>query len=71
MSSSEASESFAVDLRNITKGYSMNEKTFMDVRVTHPNWNTNAFKTLTQIYQEHEKAKKDVCEERVSESEKG
>ena len=51
--------------------YAPFEKTFMDVRVTHPNCDTNAFKPLTQIYQEHEKAKKDMYEERVRESEKG
>ena len=45
--------------------YAPFEKTFMDVGVTHHNCVTNAFKPLTQIYLEHEKAKKDMYEKRV------
>ena len=51
--------------------YAPFEKTFMDVRVTHPNCKSNVFKPLAQVYAEHEKAKKDAYEERVRESEKG
>ena len=51
--------------------YAPFEKTFRDVRVTHPNCKTNVFKPLAQVYAEHEKAKKDAYEERVRESEKG
>ena len=51
--------------------YAPFEKTYFDVRVTHPNCKTNIFKPLAQVYAEHEKAKKDAYEERVRESEKG
>ena len=47
------------------------ERTFFDVRVTHPNCETNAFKSLEKIYKEHENAKKGSYEERVLQSEKG
>ncbi len=46
-------------------------RTFFDVRVTHPNCDTNSYKSLDKIYKEHEKSKKDMYEERVLESEKG
>ena len=51
--------------------YAPFEKTYFDVRVTHPNCKTNIFKPLAQVFAEHEKAKKDTYEERVRESEKG
>ena len=51
--------------------YAPFERTFLDVRVTHPNCDTNTFKSLDKIYKEHEKAKKDMYEERVLEAEKG
>ncbi len=47
------------------------ERTFFDIRVTHPNCDTNAFKTLSKIYEEHERSKKVAYEERVLQSEKG
>ena len=34
------------------------------IRVTHPNCDTNTFKTLDKIYKDHEKEKKDLYEER-------
>ena len=51
--------------------YSPFERTFFDIRVTHPNCVSNEYKDLQQIYTEHEKAKKDAYEERVIQSEKG
>ena len=51
--------------------YAHFEKTFFDVRVTHPNCDTNVLKPLAKVYEEHQKAKKDMYEERVRESEKG
>ncbi len=47
------------------------ERTFFDIRVTHPNCDTNAFKTLNKVYKEHETAKKAAYEERVLQAEKG
>jgi len=47
------------------------ERTFFDIRVTHPNCDTSTFKTLDKIYKDHEKEKKDLYEERVLQSEKG
>ena len=47
------------------------ERTFFDVRVTHPNCDTNLFKPLSQLYSEHESEKKRTYEERVIEAEKG
>ena len=51
--------------------YSPFERSFFDIRVTHPNCASNEFKDLKQIYHEHEKAKKDAYEERVLQAEKG
>ena len=51
--------------------YSPFERTFFDIRVTHPNCASNEFKDLKQIYSEQEKAKKDAYEERVVQAEKG
>lgn len=47
------------------------ERTFFDVRVTHPNCVSNVHKPLANIYNEHEKQKKVEYEERVLQSEKG
>ena len=47
------------------------ERTFFDVRVTHPNCPSNVHKPLKQIYHEHETEKKRKYEERVLQSEKG
>ena len=44
--------------------YAPFERTFFDIRVTHPNCDTNTFKTLDKIYKYHEKEKKDLYEER-------
>ena len=46
------------------------ERTFFDVRVTHPNCPSNVFKPLPQLYKEHETAKKKEYEERILQSEK-
>ena len=51
--------------------YAPFEKTFFDVRVTHPNCNSNVYKSPQQIYNEQEKAKKDLYEQRIIQSEKG
>ena len=51
--------------------YSTFERTFIDVRVTHPNCVSNVHKPLEKIYQEHEQLKKAEYEERVLQSEKG
>ena len=51
--------------------YAPFERTFFDVRVTHPNCETNVYKSPDQVYKEHEKAKKDLYEQRILESEKG
>ena len=51
--------------------YSPFERSFFDIRVTHPNCASNEFKDLKQIYSEQEKAKKDAYEERVVQAEKG
>ena len=47
------------------------ERTYFDVRVTHPGCQTNIYKTLPQLYQEQEALKKRTYEERVLEAEKG
>ena len=47
------------------------ERTFFDVRVTHPNCESNIHKTLPQLYKEHEDKKKRMYEERILEAEKG
>ena len=39
--------------------------------MTHPNCASNEYKNLSQIYQEHEKAKRSAYEERVLQAEKG
>ena len=51
--------------------HSVFERTFFDVRVTHPSCDTNIHKSLTQLYREQEEEKKRMYEERVIESEKG
>ena len=38
--------------------YSTFERSYFDVRVTHPGCQSNIFKTLPQIYQEQENSKK-------------
>ena len=47
------------------------ERTFCDVRVTHPNCPSNVFKPIDDIYKEHETAKRKEYEERVRQTEKG
>ena len=47
------------------------ERTFFDVRVTHPNCDSNIHKPISQVYKEHENEKKRMYEERILESEKG
>ena len=51
--------------------YSPFERSYFDIRVTHPNCASNEYKPLKQIYQEHEKAKRSAYEERVLQAEKG
>ena len=47
------------------------ERTFFDVRVTHPQAPSNVTLALPELYKKHEKEKIDAYEERVVESEKG
>ena len=47
------------------------QRTFFDVRVTHPHAPSNVTLTLSELYMKHEKEKIDAYEERVIESEKG
>ena len=47
------------------------ERTFFDIRVTHPSCDTHITKPLSQLYKEEENEKKRVYEERVIEAEKG
>jgi hypothetical protein len=47
------------------------ERSFYDVRVTHPNCLSNVGKPVAAIYIEHQNSKKSEYEERVIESEKG
>jgi len=47
------------------------ERSFYDVRVTHPNCLSNVGKPVAAIYIEHQNSKKIEYEERVIESEKG
>ena len=50
--------------------YSPFERSYFDIRVTHANCESNEYKRLNQIYQEHEKAKRSAYEERVLQAEK-
>ena len=50
--------------------YRQNERTFFDVRVTHPNADYNKDKTLEEIYNHHEDEKKRKYNERVIQIEK-
>ena len=47
------------------------ERSFYDVRVTHPNCPSNVYKTIPQLYEKHESEKKAEYSERVLEVEKG
>ncbi len=51
--------------------YGTFERTFCDVRVTHPNCPSSVHKPLKDVYKEHESAKKREYEERVLQTEKG
>ena len=46
------------------------ERTFFDVRVTHPNTITNRQKTLSQIYKSNEQEKKNLYNDRILQVEK-
>ena len=50
--------------------YGQMERVFFDVRVTHPNTQTNCTKSLQQIYKEQEREKKAKYNERIIEVEK-
>ena len=50
--------------------WSQFERSFYDIRVTHPNCLSNIGKPVADIYVEHQKAKKSEYEERVLQSEK-
>ena len=47
------------------------ERTFCDVRVSHPNCPSSVYKPIADIYKEHEAAKRAEYEERVLQTEKG
>ena len=47
------------------------ERTFFDVRVTHPGCDTHSHEPLSQVYEEQQNEKKRAYEERVIEAEKG
>ena len=47
------------------------ERTYFDVRVTHPQAPSNVTLSLPDLYKKHEKEKTDAYEERVVECEKG
>ena len=47
------------------------EKTFLDIRVFHPNCPTYINKEITQVYSTHEKEKKRAYNERIIQVEKG
>ncbi|MCP4458807.1 MAG: hypothetical protein GY816_12410 [Cytophagales bacterium] len=51
--------------------FGTHERTFFDVRVTHPNCPSGVFKPLKEIYKSHEQQKRAEYEERVLQSEKG
>jgi len=41
------------------------EKTFFDIRITHPTSQSYSGKSLAEVYQQHEKEKKDKFNQRV------
>ena len=47
------------------------EKTFLDVRVMHPNSPSYIYKDLTRVYKQHESEKKRTYNERIIQIEKG
>merc|ERR1712224_346401 len=51
--------------------WSQYDRSFVDIRVTHPNCLSNSGKTLKGIYDRHEKEKKDFYESRVIHVERG
>ena len=46
------------------------EKTFFDIRITHPTSQSYSGKSLAEVYQQHEKEKKDKFNQRVIDIEK-
>ena len=57
-----------VSARGLWSGY---ERTFVDIRVTHPTANTNMTKSLEAVYISQEKEKKRAYNRRVIDVEKG
>ncbi len=55
----------------MTNNISTYERTFFDVRITHPNCPSGVFKPIKEIYNTHEQQKRAEYEERVIQSEKG
>ena len=47
------------------------DRSFVDIRITHPNCPSNENKSLETILLQHEKEKKDSYQERVTQVEKG
>ena len=50
--------------------FGLNERTFFDVRITHPNANYNQEKTMEQIYHHQEMGKKRMYNDRIIQVEK-
>ena len=51
--------------------WSTMDRVFFDIRVTHPNTQSNFQKPTSQIYREHEREKKNKYNQRVIDIEKG
>ena len=51
--------------------YGPHEKTFLDIRIMHPNCPSYVNKSIEKVYEEHEKSKKREYNERVIQVEKG
>ncbi|KAL5266795.1 hypothetical protein ACHWQZ_G003996 [Mnemiopsis leidyi] len=51
--------------------WSQYDRSFVDIRVTHPNCLSNSGKSLQEIYEKHEKEKKEFYESRVIHVERG
>ena len=51
--------------------WNSHERTFFDVRITHPGAPSNRDKPLDQLYRQHEREKKNLYNERIIQIEKG
>ena len=72
-SNSEISDNFAEKARldiSARGVWALQEKTFFDIRVTHPNAASNMMKSLETIYKQNENQKKRFYNERIMQVEK-